>query len=125
MALISRRDVLIRGSVAAGGLALARLALPGTSMAKETVNFQLGWIANVENMGEFVADSKGYYADAGLDITLTPGGPAVSVEPLVVAGTALVGLSQPDIVARANANGRGSGDDKRLNRDGRSTRRQG
>jgi ABC-type nitrate/sulfonate/bicarbonate transport system substrate-binding protein len=34
-----------------------------------------------------------------------PGGPGVSVEPLVVSGKALVGLSQPDNVARARAQG--------------------
>jgi ABC-type nitrate/sulfonate/bicarbonate transport system substrate-binding protein len=105
MAAVSRRDLLVRGSAVAGGLALARFARPGLSLAADAVNFQLGWIANVENMGEFVAAEKGYYTAEGLDVTLTPGGPAVSVEPLIVAGKALVGLSQPDIVARANANG--------------------
>ena len=107
MPTISRRDFLVRSSVAAGGVALARFARPGLSLAADAVSatIQLGWIANVENMGEFVAAEKGYYTAAGLDVTLTPGGPAVSVEPLVVAGKALVGLSQPDIVARANENG--------------------
>ncbi len=29
------------------------------------VNFQLGWIANVENMGLFMADHGGYFKDEG------------------------------------------------------------
>ena len=65
----------------------------------------MGWIANVENAGEFVAAEKGYYADEGVDLELVPGGPGVSVEPLVVSGKALVGLSQPDNVARARQQG--------------------
>jgi ABC-type nitrate/sulfonate/bicarbonate transport system substrate-binding protein len=65
----------------------------------------MGWIANVENSGEFVAAERGYYTAEGLDVTLTPGGPSVSVEPLVVSGNALIGLSQPDNVARARQNG--------------------
>lgn len=105
MPAISRRGLLVKSSAIAGGATLARFGAPAIASATAQVNFQLGWVANVENMGEFVAAEKGYYAAAGLDLTLTPGGPAVSAEPLVVSGKALVGLSQPDIVARANANG--------------------
>jgi ABC-type nitrate/sulfonate/bicarbonate transport system substrate-binding protein len=103
---ITRRSLLVRGSAAAGGLALARAGLPSLAAAAgDEATFQLGWIANVENMGEFVAAERGYYTAEGLDLTIEPGGPAVSVEPLVVGGKALVGLSQPDNVARARANG--------------------
>ena len=38
------------------------------------LNVQLGWLATVENAGEFVAASKGFYAEEGLNPTLTPGG---------------------------------------------------
>jgi ABC-type nitrate/sulfonate/bicarbonate transport system substrate-binding protein len=89
------------GVGAVGGLALSRAAMAqGTAAA-----LQMGWIANVENAGEFVAAEKGYYAAEGVDLELLPGGPGVSVEPLVVAGNALVGLSQPDNVARAREQG--------------------
>jgi ABC-type nitrate/sulfonate/bicarbonate transport system substrate-binding protein len=106
MTAISRRNVL----AGAGGLAaltLTRLTLPNLVVAQELTKatLQMGWIANVENAGEFVAQEKGYYTAEGLEMTLEPGGPAVSVEPLVVSGKALVGLSQPDIVARARQNG--------------------
>jgi len=107
MSMHSRRDVLIRSGAAAGALTLGRAGWPLFVSAQDLTKatFQLGWIANVENSGEFMADSKGYYKDEGLDLTITPGGPAVSVEPLVVSGKALVGLSQPDFVARARAEG--------------------
>ncbi|WP_066372130.1 ABC transporter substrate-binding protein [Herbidospora mongoliensis] len=69
------------------------------------VNFQLGWIANVENMGLFMADNAGYFKDEGLDVTLTPGGPSVVVEPLIVSGKALVGLDSVDTIAKARNEG--------------------
>jgi ABC-type nitrate/sulfonate/bicarbonate transport system substrate-binding protein len=110
--MITRKEFLAKG---AGGIAAAgflgalgepafaaahRLAATGTK-----ATFQLGWIANVENMGEFVAVSKGYYVAEGLDLNLVPGGPGVSVEPLVASGKALVGLSSADYTARARLSG--------------------
>jgi ABC-type nitrate/sulfonate/bicarbonate transport system substrate-binding protein len=113
---ISRRDFL-KGTAALSGAVL----LPGAAMGlldacsaavqtpaqaqRTPVDFQLGWIANVENMGEFMADSKGYYSDEGLAINLVPGGPTVSAEPIVVSGKALIGLSGSDVVARARLQG--------------------
>lgn len=76
-----------------------------TAGEPRSLNVQLGWIANVENAGEFVADEKGYYEDEGLTATLTPGGPGAVLEPTVVSGAALIGLSSADTIARANAEG--------------------
>jgi ABC-type nitrate/sulfonate/bicarbonate transport system substrate-binding protein len=105
MTAISRR-VFIAGSTAfAGGLALSRFGSASAALQGTEATLQMGWIANVENAGEFVAAEKGYYTDAGVDLELVPGGPGISVEPLVVAGTALIGLSQPDNVARAREQG--------------------
>lgn len=103
MGAFTRRHVVKTGIGLTAALALPGLG--GVAAAATKVNFQLGWIANVENMGEFMADDKGDYTAEGLDITLTPGGPAVSVEPLVVSGKALVGLSGADVVARARLQG--------------------
>ncbi|ROQ16990.1 NitT/TauT family transport system substrate-binding protein [Rathayibacter sp. PhB93] len=71
----------------------------------QAATLQLGWIANVENMGPFIGERDGDYADAGVDITITPGGPSTTVEPLVASGKALVGLSSADVVARARNEG--------------------
>ncbi|MGH2614225.1 MAG: ABC transporter substrate-binding protein [Thermomicrobiales bacterium] len=95
-----------RGLVAAGVGSVASLVVSRVASAQGTpAALQMGWIANVENAGEFVAAEKGYYAAEGVDLELIPGGPGVSVEPLVVSGNALVGLSQPDNVARARQQG--------------------
>jgi len=73
---------------------------PSSNSLTDTT-MQLGWIANVENMGPYVALDKGYYKAEGLHTTIIPGGPSVTVEPLVVSGKALVGLGSTDTVAKA------------------------
>lgn len=75
----------------------------GDSLTPATL--QLGWIANVENAGPYLAERDGLFEDNGVDITIDPGGPSTTVEPLVQSGKALVGLSSTDVVARANAEG--------------------
>ncbi|MGI5143431.1 MULTISPECIES: ABC transporter substrate-binding protein [unclassified Streptomyces] len=62
---------------------------------------QLGWIANVENMGPYTALDSGYFKDKKVNVAVAPGGPSVTVEPLVVSGKALVGLTSADIAAKA------------------------
>jgi ABC-type nitrate/sulfonate/bicarbonate transport system substrate-binding protein len=75
------------------------------SRGASPVSFQLGWLANVENMGIFVADDAGYFTREGLQTTIVPGGPSVSVGPLVASGKAFVGLDSVDTVARARKEG--------------------
>jgi ABC-type nitrate/sulfonate/bicarbonate transport system substrate-binding protein len=75
------------------------------SAGASPVTFQLGWLANVENMGIFVADDAGYFTKQGLRTTIVPGGPSVSVGPLVASGKAFVGLDSVDTVARARKEG--------------------
>ncbi|MFT4044311.1 MAG: ABC transporter substrate-binding protein [Gordonia sp. (in: high G+C Gram-positive bacteria)] len=89
----------------AGVTALGLLAgCSGASSSSESnsdTTIQLGWIPNVENMGPYTALNAGYYRDEGLTTTIVPGGPSVTVEPLVVSGKALVGLGSTDTVAKA------------------------
>jgi NitT/TauT family transport system substrate-binding protein len=91
--------------VAVAGCSSSSSGSAGSGSGSDKANMQLGWIANVENMGPYLALEKGYYTSEGVDLTITPGGPSVTVEPLVVSGKALVGLSSVDIVARAVAQG--------------------
>lgn len=74
-----------------------------TSAAEEPIeaSLQLGWIANSQNMGPYWAEAQGFFADNGVDVTLVPGGPSVAVEPLIVSGSSLLGVSNLDAVARA------------------------
>ena len=100
---------LIVGPTIASALGVTRVAASGTTepAALTDLNVQLGWLATVENAGEFVAANRGFYAEEGLNPTLTPGGPGAILEPTVVSGAALIGLSSADTIALANAEGAG------------------
>src|SRR6201987_281879 len=53
--------------------------------AADNVTIQLKWVAQAQFAGYFVAQGKGFYKDAGLDVTIKPGGPDVA-PPQVIAG---------------------------------------
>jgi ABC-type nitrate/sulfonate/bicarbonate transport system substrate-binding protein len=48
-----------------------------------------------------VADYRKYYQQCGVVADLIAGGPTINVEPIVVAGKALIGQSMPDFMANA------------------------
>jgi ABC-type nitrate/sulfonate/bicarbonate transport system substrate-binding protein len=96
---LTRRGALaLTGGAAAGMLgAGARAATPAT--------LQLSWLHSVQFAGSYIAQARGYWAEDGLDVTLAPGGPNAPVEPPVVSGRALVGVSAADYTAAAVAQG--------------------
>ena len=103
-----RRSGLLAALAGAASLALLSGCAASASSSSDgpvAATLQLGWIANVENTGPYVAADKGYYDDENLDLTITPGGPSTTVEPLVASNKALVGLSSVDTIARARAEG--------------------
>lgn len=67
----------------AAGLSLG-LAVTGAHAA-DSVTIQLKWVAQAQFAGYFVAKDKGFYKEAGLDVTIKPGGPDVA-PPQVLAG---------------------------------------
>jgi NitT/TauT family transport system substrate-binding protein len=93
---LSRRHLLAGGSAALG---LA--ALPGRLRAQTPVALQLSWLHSVQFAGSYIAQSRGFWRDAGLEVSLLQGGPNAPVEPPVVSGTALVGISAADYTAAA------------------------
>ena len=60
------------------------LAVSG-AQAADSVTIQLKWVAQAQFAGYFVAKDKGFYKEAGLDVTIKPGGPDVA-PPQVLAG---------------------------------------
>ncbi len=97
--LFSRRRLLGTG---AAGLGAAALGLwPRIARAQTQVALQLSWLHSSQFAGSYIAQHRGYWSDAGLDVSLLPGGPNAPVEPPVVAGTALVGISAADYTAAA------------------------
>ncbi|TFD53918.1 ABC transporter substrate-binding protein [Cryobacterium frigoriphilum] len=55
-------------------------------------SIQLSWIKNAEFMGEIVAESAGYFTDAGFDSVDLVAGPPSSVEATVISGTVDIGI---------------------------------
>jgi ABC-type nitrate/sulfonate/bicarbonate transport system substrate-binding protein len=124
---VSRRTVLRGGAtVAAAGAFSAFLAACGSSSSSSPafsssatsptgassgttslgkLAYQLGWIANASYTGSYIADSKGYYSQLGLDVTIVPGGPSVSGMPLLVSNKVQVADSDAETVSSAITQG--------------------
>ena len=68
----------------------------------DEMRMQLSWTPDVEFAGCFLADSRGYYRDAGFKTAkLLSGGPgALGAEEAVASGEALIGFSSVDVLAR-------------------------
>jgi ABC-type nitrate/sulfonate/bicarbonate transport system substrate-binding protein len=95
-----KRDAFVRV-----GTGVAASALLGAAPRADLgpLVFQLPWVKNVEWAGEYLADQRGYYRDAGFSsVTLLAGGPgAPQVEVMVTTGKALVSISSLATTASA------------------------
>jgi NitT/TauT family transport system substrate-binding protein len=56
-----------------------------SAMAADEVTLQLKWVTQAQFAGYYVAQDKGFYEEADLDVTINPGGPDVA-PPQVIAG---------------------------------------
>jgi NitT/TauT family transport system substrate-binding protein len=61
------------------------VSLASGAYAADKVTIQLKWVTQAQFAGYYVAAAKGLYKDAGLDVTINPGGPDVA-PPQVIAG---------------------------------------
>ena len=101
----SRRHFLRLTGLGAIGLTVAacggtETAAPAAAARFGPVSVQLSWIKNIEFGGEYFADSKGYYTEAGIESVDLVSGPVDSADALVLAGNVTVGISAPDATAR-------------------------
>jgi NitT/TauT family transport system substrate-binding protein len=71
--------------------ATAALALAtGPAFAADPLTLQLKWVAQAQFAGYYVAQAKGFYKDAGLDVTIKPGGPDINPSQVIAGGGANV-----------------------------------
>ena len=68
-------------TVTAAAFSMAAFA----AQAADEVTLQLKWVTQAQFAGYYVAQEKGFYEEAGLDVTINPGGPDIS-PPQVIAG---------------------------------------
>jgi NitT/TauT family transport system substrate-binding protein len=84
--------------------AVCGLTLGAAAMAAEKVTVQLKWLPQSQFAGYYVAQAKGYYKEAGLDVTIKPGGPDISPVQVIAGNQADVVVNwMPDALAAREA----------------------
>lgn len=84
---------------------------PGTEPAEQPPAEQTkitqitNWFAQAEHGGQYAALVKGFYEEAGLDMTIQSGGPGISATQIVASGKAQFGMGQADEILFARQNG--------------------
>jgi len=48
------------------------------AQAADPLVLQTKWLADAQSAGFYVAQAKGFYKQAGLDVTILPGGPDIT-----------------------------------------------
>lgn len=71
---------------------------PCPAHALEKVSIQLKWLHHYQFAGYYAALEKGFYKEAGLDVTIREGGPDVDVEEVVLSGKADFGVGTSAIL---------------------------
>ncbi len=74
---------------------------------KADVTIQLKWLPQAQFMGYYVALDKGYYTEAGLNVTIVPGGGDISETTAVYTGQVDFGVTWVSNLIAANAGGMG------------------
>lgn len=92
------RDVSFWEAATAEGAALE-------APEKAEVTIQLKWLPQAQFMGYYVALDKGYYAEAGLAVTIVPGGGDISETTAVYTGQVDFGVTWVSNLIAANAAG--------------------
>jgi ABC-type nitrate/sulfonate/bicarbonate transport system substrate-binding protein len=91
-----------RGMLALLVALLVALLSTGAAHALEAVKLQLKWRPQFQFAGYYVAAEQGFYREAGLDVTILPGGPNIDAIAAVVDGRAEFGVgSSGALVDRA------------------------
>jgi NitT/TauT family transport system substrate-binding protein len=91
---ISRRRVLKHSVLGVAGLRFsARASFVWAADALKPVSLTLDWVYQGPNVGFILAQDKGFYREAGLDVTMTPGKGSVSTAQLVASKATQIGFS--------------------------------
>ena len=98
---MSARHLRMLGLAAA---AAAVLAAPATAKAADEVKFSLDWVLNGTHAGYFTALAKGYYREAGLEVTISRGFGSGDTVKRVGSGAATFGVADTGTVIASLAN---------------------
>jgi NitT/TauT family transport system substrate-binding protein len=83
---------------------LSLLLAAGTAAAQEKVTVQMKWVPQAQFAGYYVAAAKGFYKEAGLDVTVKPGGPDIAPPQVLAANGADIAVDwMPSALAAREA----------------------
>jgi NitT/TauT family transport system substrate-binding protein len=74
--------------------AAASAKAPASAPALTPIIVQLDWVPEPEHGGLFQAQARGWFREAGLDVTLVPGGPNALVNQRIATGQAQIGQGE-------------------------------
>jgi NitT/TauT family transport system substrate-binding protein len=105
---ISRRRVITSSVAAAGAMALSiKSPFVHAAPALKQVSMTLDWVFQGPNSGFMLAHDKGFYEQAGLDVSITAGKGSVSTAQLVASRATQFGFSDGYVVGSGVAKGMG------------------
>ena len=85
-------------------LGLAAVTLVAPAQAQESVSIALDWVVNGTHAGYFVAKEKGYYKEAGLDVTISRGFGSGDTVKRVASKSAQFGVADTGAIIASRAN---------------------
>src|ERR1700730_2246907 len=100
----SRRQFLRRAGIAAS-VAAFPLARSGRAQSRRAVTMRLDWLYQGPNAGFLIAQDKGYYEQAGLNVEIGPGKGSVSTAQLVASKAAQFGFADGFVVGTSVSKG--------------------
>ena len=96
------RNLILGAAAAAVAVAIALVLTLGSSNQPENglsrISFATDWKAQAEHGGFYQAIANGYYAEAGLDVTLVQGGPGINVPQLLAAHSVDFGIGSNNFI---------------------------
>lgn len=102
---MTKRSLRILSALVFVSLSLAGCRQKAADNGLTKIVFQADWYPQPEHGGFFTAIAKGFYKDEGLDVTIVPGGPYITVEKQVFSGAAQFGMGSSDKTLEANSEG--------------------
>jgi NitT/TauT family transport system substrate-binding protein len=84
---------------------LVLTALCAAAHAADSVTVRLKWFNQAQFAGFYVAEEKGFYKSAGLDVNIQPGGPDFPAVQMVTGGSEQFGVTGADQILIARSKG--------------------
>jgi NitT/TauT family transport system substrate-binding protein len=102
---ITRRDVLGAGAVSLAALSLPAIVRAQSLKSLKPVSLQADWVYGGPNAGLVVAKEKGFFADAGLDVTINQGKGSGSTAQIVASKAVQFGFADGFVVGNSVSKG--------------------